>query len=313
MKNNINQNTIVMKYNILFLCIFASLLFLSCGGEDAKPGSKDNPIKFFFTPSVDSENIASNSKELIQFLENETGLVFKTGIPTNYITVVEAFGSGRADIAIMNPFGYLLSNFRYKTVVKLRTIRFGETSYRGQIITRTDSGIDSIEQLNGKKFAYADPSSTSGYLFPAKLLKERNIIPGSTVFAMKHDIVVAKVYEKQVDAGATYYSPPSPTGEPRDARTRVKTQFPDVMEKIKIIALTEEIPNDPVVFSNELPKEIVDKIIAAILKFSQTEDGKKTFMNLYNIEGFVETQDQDYDVLRKILVTNEIVLETLVK
>ena len=40
-----------------------------------------------------------------------------------------------------------------------------------QCITRADSGITSIEQLEGKSLAYADPNSTSGYLVPRFELK----------------------------------------------------------------------------------------------------------------------------------------------
>ena len=54
---------------------------------------------------------------------------------------------------------------------------------------------------------------------------------------MKHDNVVTMVYQKQVDAGATYYSPPDKTGEFLDARARYKNQYPDIFEKVKIIDL----------------------------------------------------------------------------
>ena len=89
-------------------------------------GTRDNPVKIFFTPSVDANTIATNSVNFLKFMEKETGLMFKSGIPSNYIAVVEAFGSDRADVAVMNSFGYLLANTKYGAEAKLKALRHGK-------------------------------------------------------------------------------------------------------------------------------------------------------------------------------------------
>ena len=175
------------------LSIFLVLTFACTKQEEL--GSRNNPVKLYFTPSVDSESIASNSEEFLKFLEKETGLYFKTGIPTNYVAVVEAFGSSRADIGVMNSFGYLMANEKYGAQAKLKVIRYGEPFYKGQIIAHVDSGIKSVKDIEGKKFAYTDPSSTSGYMFPKKILNDNKVNPGETTFAIKHDNVVTMIYQ----------------------------------------------------------------------------------------------------------------------
>jgi len=288
-----------LLYFSFFLYLFNVLV--GCSSSEEPIGSENNPVKLYFTPSVESETITESSKEMITFLEKETGLFFSTSVPTNYITVVESFGSDRADVAFMNSFGYLLANEKYKANAELRVIRYNDSYYRGQIIASAASGITKIEDLQGKRVAYTDPSSTSGYLLPSKMLKDKNIIPENTVFAMKHDNVVTMIYQGQVDAGATYYSPPGPNGEIKDARARVLTQFPDVEEKIKIIALTDSIPNDPIVFRNGIEDSIKKKIIDALLKYIKTEEGKTIFKNMYGMDGIIITNDRDYNGLRKII------------
>ncbi|MBK6682822.1 MAG: phosphate/phosphite/phosphonate ABC transporter substrate-binding protein [Ignavibacteriales bacterium] len=127
----------------------------------------------FFTPSVDAKQITTTAGELLEFLEKETGYYFTTAIPADYVTVVESFGSSKADIAVINTFSYLMANKKYGTQALLRIVRDnGEAYYRGQIIVRTDSGIDTLTDLMSKKIAYVDPSSTSGYILPAALLKK---------------------------------------------------------------------------------------------------------------------------------------------
>lgn len=301
-----------MKTLIRFFLLTILVLTTSCI-KKKELGSAGNPIKVFFTPSVDADTIATNSDDFVKFLKKETGYHYKVGIPTSYIAVVEAFGSGRADIGIFNSFGYLLAHDKYGAIAKLKVLRYGEDSYRGQIIARVDSGINNVKDINGKKFAYTDPSSTSGYLLPKKIFKEAGVTPSNTTFAGKHDNVVTMVYQKQVDAGATYYSPPSPSGEIRDARMRVKTQFPDVESKVKIIQLTDKIPNDPFVFRKDLNPDISTKFIAALKKYLTTPEGKKSFETMYAIEGVVDAEDSDYQVLRDMVKSLNLDTEKLAK
>ena len=206
-----------------------------------------------------------------------------------------------------------MTNKKYGAQAKLRVLRYGEPHYRGQIIAHVDSGIKSVKDIDGKRFAFTDPSSTSGFMFAKKLLKESNAVPSNTTFAQKHDNVVTMVYQGQVDAGATYYSPASKDGVIRDARARVKTQFPDVEEKVKIIEITEKIPNDPFVFRKDLPKEIVTKFITAVKKYLSTVEGKKIFKTIYSVEGLIDATDKDYDGLRAMIKSIDLDTENLIK
>ncbi len=279
--------------------------------EDRSLGSAYQPIQFMLTPSVDAQRISANGDLLASFLERETGLHVRTSVPTNFIAVVEAFGAGKADLAIMNSFSYLLAHSRYGASAVLRVLRRdGERSYRGQIIARSDAGINSLEDLRGRKMAFVDPSSTSGYIYPKALLDRRGIRIGEEVFGNKHDIVVTMIYQGQVEAGATYYSPPDKTtGELLDARARVKAQFPDVFERIRILEVTDDIPNDPVVIRNNLPADLRDKIVKALLRFAATDDGRKALMEIASVEGLEPTTDADYSEMERIVTTFSIDVE----
>ncbi len=299
-----------MKKIIPFLLF--SIFLSSCFGP-AELGSQKNPIKIFFTPSANTGIIDENSREFVKYLEKETGLFFEIRVPASYISVVEAFGSKRADIGIMNAFGYLLAHQKYGVTAGLRIVRFGKDYYRGQIVSRADSGIKSLKDINGKTFAFTDSSSISGYIFPLKMLIENNVVLKNKIFATRHDNVINMVYQKQVEAGATFNSDPSPDGAITDARSLVITQFPDVVEKIKIIALTDNIPNDPIVFRSDLPENIRSSFSNALNKYLGTEEGIKTFSKIYNFQGVVPATDSDYDGLRQILAKINLDLKGLVQ
>jgi phosphonate transport system substrate-binding protein len=81
----------------------------------------------------------------------------------------------------------------------------------------------------------------------------------------------------------------------------VKTQYPDVETKIKIVSLTDAIPNDPIVFRADFPKTLEDQIVQALLKFVQTPEGKDAFSKLYGVDDLKLATDKDYDSVREML------------
>lgn len=284
----------------VILKVMLILLLSSCTLKRAELGTEENPVKFYLVPSVDARMLEATGKQIKKYLEANTPYTYKISVPASYIAVVESFGTKRADVASINTFGYIMANERYGTEARITFIRYGREDYQAQIIARADGPIKKIEDIDNRKFAYVDPASTSGYLLPAKLFKDKKIKPSETVFAKRHDNVVTMIYQRQVDAGATFYAPPT-DGKLEDARRLVQTQFPDVKEKIKIIQLTDPIPNDPIAFRKDMPEEMKQKVTDALITFQKTDEGRKVFYDIYGITGMVRTTDARYDGVREIL------------
>ncbi len=289
---------------VLLLLVSAVMIFTNsgCTIDRGELGTEKNPIKLFFIPSVDAMVIEDNSKAFKEFLEKNTPYKYTVKIPASYIAVVEAFGTAKADVAAMNSFGYILANQKFGAEAKLTVLRHGTATYQSQFLAHVDSGIKKLEDFKGRKMAFVDAASTSGYLLPMKNLKDKGIEPKETVFAFKHDNVVTMIYQKQVEGGATFYSPPL-EGVIQDARRLVKTQFPDVEDKIKIVELSEPIPNDPIVFRKEMPEELKKSISDAFIKFVETKEGKEAFSKIYSVDGIKTATDADYDGLRKMIAS----------
>ncbi|MCB0413407.1 MAG: phosphate/phosphite/phosphonate ABC transporter substrate-binding protein [Bdellovibrionales bacterium] len=324
-----------IKKALIAMSLMGAFSFL-LGCNDPEVGSKERPFTMYFVPSVDSQTIAKTAGDLIKFVEKEVsqelygkdeGFYIKSAIPTSYIAVVEAFGTGRAEFATFNTFSYILTKDvkKYPIEAILTVIHGnGESTYKGQIIARSDSKINSIEDLAGKKFAFTDPASTSGFILPSQLLKEKGINLGEVVFAQKHDNVVTMVYQGQVDAGATYYSSPfteevngKKVSKIQDARARVMTQFPDVEKKVKIVGFTEDIPNEPWVIrtniykDNEKNLKLKNAMTKALLAYAQTEHGKKELAEIYSVHGLVPANDDKYNGIRKTIAEQPVNLEEI--
>ncbi|WP_413559518.1 phosphate/phosphite/phosphonate ABC transporter substrate-binding protein [Bdellovibrio sp. HCB209] len=292
----ISKGMKLMKKILVFLTMLTAL---SCTSKH-ELGSEKNPIHLALVPGQDSAVLMENGRILERWLIEQTGLVVKIQVPSNFVAVIEGLGSQRVDFAIINTFGYILAHDKYKATAVLIGESNGRSEYWGQIITK-DPKIKNLNDLNGKKIAYVDPASTSGYVLPAALLRKSNVKPKEVVFAGKHDSVVTMVYQGQVDAGATFHTP-TENGKPQDARRLVLTQYPDVFEKVKIVAMTSSIPSDPVVFRAGFPLEMQNKLVTALKSFSASPGGSDTLKKLYHITNFKDCTDQTFDPVRKILL-----------
>jgi len=296
-----------MKKNWLILFMLVAILALvlaGCGGQ-AKLGTEKNPIVMSFVPSGDTQEIIASGDQLAQMIQDKTDLVIEANVGTDFAAVREAMGAEKAHIGWLNTFNYVLANEKYGVDVALVTVRYGSTSYKGQIIVRADSGIETLQDLKGKVMCWVDPNSTSGYIVPRIMLKANGIDPDNdfakTIEAGSHNNVVTQVYNGDCDAGATYV----------DARSSVEKDIPDVKEKVIAIATTADIPNDNVSFIKNFPQEERDKIVTALLEIANSEEGKKALNELYSIEGLEKADDSFYDGFRAQLSKAGINIEDL--
>ncbi|MGI6296183.1 MAG: phosphate/phosphite/phosphonate ABC transporter substrate-binding protein [Armatimonadota bacterium] len=292
---------------LLIILVFA----VGCGQKTGEPGSASNPIKMAMVPSLDTNKLVLSGQKLAELLEKETGLKYEVSVPASYTAVITAMGAGNVDVGWLPPVPYVMAHDKYGVEVVLVTVRNKSAKYWSYIISRTDTGINKLADLKGKRFAYGDPVSTSGAIYPKHLIRSSGFDPetyfSNVIFAGAHDRVIMAVYNKQVDGGAIY------GGVGTDAREKVVNSLPDVMEKTHVIAKSIEIPNDTVSVRKGLPPDIVKKITDGLIKVAASDEGRITIMSLYGIDGFEHTKDSDYDSVREVAKSENVQLEQIDK
>jgi len=282
---------------------------LAAGCKPKKPalGTKENPIVMAFVPSGDTEEILAGGEKLAKMLEEKTGYVIQANVATSYSAVIEAMCTGKAHIGTLATFAYLLAHEKCGVECALVSVRYGSPYYKGQIIVRADSGIKTLADTKGKTACWVDAASTSGYIIPRIMLKAAGVDPdkdlANQVEAGSHPAVVVGVYKGDCDFGATYV----------DARGRVAKDYPDVNEKVIVIAESPEIPNDGVQFIKDFPPDMKEKIVKAFLEIAETEEGKAAMELTYQWAGLVEKDDSFYDPFRAQLDAAGVSIEELAK
>lgn len=270
-------------------------------------GTKDAPIIWVFVPSSDAARVSEAANTLADLLLEETGLYFEPIVATDYTAAVDAMCDGKVHMSSLPTFPYVVAEERGCADAALVAVRYGGATYNGQIITHFDSGITSIDELKGKTFCRPDPMSTSGWVVPMLTMKAAGLDPETdlgTIFDTGgHDSVVVAVYQGDCDAGATFV----------DARSLVEGDYLGVMEKVVVIAVTEDIPNDGIQFAPSMPQDLRDEIVEGILAVAETKEGLTAFKDVYGLSALEKCDDSFYDPFRRLLRDARVEAGDLVK
>ena len=174
----------------------------------AEVGSAELPIKVLFVPSVSAEEIIAGGELLDAALTDATGLEFEVSVGSSYAATIEEMCASRdRTIGFIPAQGYVLANDLCGVEMVLKSERFGYPIYWAQFIAPRDSDINSVDDLAGKKWAYVDATSTSGFLVPSGLFASLGIEVGERFEAGGHQSVARAVYNGEADFGTTFYSP----------------------------------------------------------------------------------------------------------
>jgi phosphonate transport system substrate-binding protein len=242
---------------------------------------------------------------------------------------------------------YIVASARCGVDVSMISIRFGLDHYWGQYLVQRDSDIETLEDLNGLTWGFTDPTSTSGHLIPLIQLDSMGIEPAEKVPTGGHPQAVLAVYNGEVDFGTTYYTPPLlPEGEweigddPEpfadiveecgvsedgaqlwcgdyrilDARSAsgVRTVAPDIVQQVRVLALTDAIPNDCMAFGPDFPADIREQIEQALLDLTGTPAWEESLGDFYSWDDIRPATDDEYDDLREQIEAAGYEMDTLV-
>jgi len=270
-------------------------------------GSEENPIIWSFVPSGEMERVTGGARAVADMLHDKTGLHFQTNVAAEYAGVVEVMCSDppQAHMGSLGAFAYVLAADRGCAEAELVAVRFDSPTYNGQIIARADSGIEGIAGLAGRIFCRPDHLSASGWIIPYLTMRAAGLDPASDlaeiVDAGSHDAVVAAIYYGDCAAGATYV----------DARGTIEQDHPDVMERVVVVEVTADVPNDGVQFAPAVPEELRARIVEGLLSIAGTEEGREVLDTAYGWTGLEKHDDRFYDPFRHLLEVSGMGVEEL--
>jgi len=280
-------------------------------------GTDAMPIVLALAPSANTTTLMAGGDAIAAKLKELTGYSVKVTVPTSYAALVEAMGSGNAQVGFLPTVPYIVAYYKGYATIGLITLRNGADHYAFEVIVNqariTDKTFTSfydaktskntadvataLAQFAGKKPCYTDPLSSSGYLVPAGFFKASNITTKAGAFVIGHDIVVKSIYLSPkgeiCDFGTVYV----------DARTTVTSTLKDVNDKVAVVWVSDAIiPNDTISIATSVPADMKAKIVDAFNTIASTPDGLQLLKDGgYSIGGLKAVDDSFFDSYRSYL------------
>jgi phosphate/phosphite/phosphonate ABC transporter binding protein len=250
-------------------------------------------LKFGFTPVLAQAEMVKEFQPLMDYMTNSTGIKVTLYIAKSYGDLREQMEAGKVDIGSFSPFAYVDAVRGGKVKIIAQSILDHSAFYKGLIISRKDSGIKDLAGLKGKRFAFVDPKSASGYVYPRAMLIEKGFDPDKffkeTVFAGGHDKVIVSVLEGKVEAGAIY-----------DGALAIAKGKGLKTEELTTLASTDPIPHDAIVVKTDLDDATTRKIQKALIDLEKTDEGKAVIAkSTKKLTGHILADDKTFDVVRR--------------
>jgi phosphonate transport system substrate-binding protein len=254
-----------------------ALVFAACSRRrESTVGTPGNPLIVLLSPA----HAPTKSMEPIRFIEehlrSRTGLTIEVHVASSPVDAIEQFGGDIADVGILTLDEYLLAREEYGIHADLQAVRHDSaTEYAGVILVRADNGIKDVRALAGKKVAFADPYSVSGFLLQAAFLRKAGV-KVDPFFAGSHDAALRALADGRVLAAATY----------ADALS--------LRPELRLLVETGEVPNEPVVIRRGLRPPQRQAVVSAFLTLGDTPEGKRALQAIADITRFRRVSEDAY-------------------
>ena len=252
------------------------------------------PLRIAVAAMISPEETLSVYQELMDYIAANLGRPVEIKQRRTYQEVNDMLGTGKLDAAILCSGPYVHARRRYGVELLAVPVINGSPTYRSYIIVPSSSTAASLEELHRKRFAYTDPLSTSGYLYPVYALVSRGRQPATffakTLFTYSHDNSIEAVAEAVVDGAAV------------DSLIYdyLQTTNPALVARTRIIHRSPLMGAQPVAVPRSLDPATKQALRDLFLGLDQDAIGRGILKKL-GVDRFIPGDDSLYDSIRKML------------
>jgi phosphonate transport system substrate-binding protein len=272
-----------MKIKNLFIKVgflLSFVVFLSANQVQA-----NDQLTLWVHPYLPATELITKFSPLAAYLSKECGQPIKIKVSKSYESHIKKVGENLMDLAYMGPGPYVKMTHTYGRKPILAGLEVnGKPFFHGMIITRQKSTIKTLQDLQGKRFAFGDPHSTMSYLLPRSMLRQAGVDLGNLEkyeFLGSHNNVALAVLGGYYDAGGV--------------KEGVFYKYQG--RGLRMLAKSPAIAEHVFVASDRLPEATTNTLRQALLNLKD-----KTILSSIkkSVTGMTLVKDEDYDTLRAI-------------
>ncbi len=295
-----------------YLVIFILLTIAGCIEKQDKvnlsivqePGVRENDtaVKVAIASVVSPKESYAYYEEMIRYISQKLGGPVKTVQRRSYQEINQLIQNNEIDVAFICGGAYIDNDGKTTPGLKLLVAPqvYGKTTYNSYIIVPNNSNYTDLLDLRGKKFAFSDPLSNSGKLYPTYRLALINETPQSffgvdekgrnnSFFTYSHDNSIIAVAEGLADGAAV------------DSLVYeyMKNTRPDIIAKTRILEISPPFGIPPVVVPENIDPFLERRLKDIFLNMEKDEGGRKILSKVL-VDRFVSINDNAYDSIREM-------------
>lgn len=257
-------------------------------------------INFGIISTEASQNLKADWQPLLDDMAKQTGYTVKAFFAPDYAGIIEGMRFNKVHLAWFGNKSAIEAVDRANGEVFAQMVNAdGTQGYYSHLIVHKDSPIKSLDEVlkNGKSYSFGngDPNSTSGFVVPSFYVFAQNKVDAKTHFKVvrnaNHETNALAVANKQVDVATN-------NSENLD---KVKTNFPDKFNDLRIIWTSPLIPLDPLVMRKDLPEAMKAKLKGFFYNYAKTDANEKAVvMKISKLSGFKESTNAQLLPIREL-------------
>lgn len=299
-----------MQLRVLSVLRIAVLSFLFLINGVVSAHAAPSQITIGFIPSEDAEQLKTQLQDFAKLLQEKIRIPVQIYVSKDYAGLADAMKNKKIDFAFFSASTFVLAEKVAGAKVLLKKV-WDSPFYHSSLVVRADSGITNIKQLKGKKIAFVDEKSGSGYLLPKVYFKQQklgNDYFKESVFSGNQAASVTLLKDKKVDVAAVY-------SNDKKAKTGAWTKYGvDAKGPMKIRALwvSEPIPNDPFCVRQEFydsNPRLAHDIMFGMIELIEDKASSENMKKFLGVSGLMLATTQQYEPLREMVRELEIQLK----
>lgn len=290
----------------LALAGVAGLAFGTASANAADWQKKYPELTLGIITSENESDRLTRYKPVLAYFEKALGVKINWRSATDYAGIIEGVKAGKIEIARFGPAAYAKAAIITKNQVEPlvgELDKNGNFGYRSVIIVKKDSPFQKIEDLKGKKFAFADPNSTSGHQAPRYFMGEAGFDAdkffGTTAFSGSHENSVIALLNGTFDGAATWYR-----SDERSNMTRMEAKGMIKPDQWRVIWKSPLLPSSPWAMSTKLPQDMRNDVKQALLNMKKDDPLAWKSLTDGKASGYREVTHKDYEAIVRMIKAN---------
>lgn len=257
-------------------------------------GHEAVPLRVAVAAVISPKGTVESYSPFLDYLEEKLNRPVELVQRRTYLEINDLIERGEVDVAFVCTSAYVEGNDTFGMELLVAPQVNGKTTYNSFLIVPVSSTAQSMDDLRGKVFAFTDPISLSGRMYPTYLVHLLGFTPekffARTFFTYSHDEAIRAV-ASGVAEGAAVDSLVYEFAIARD---------PSLAEKLRVIHRSPDFGIPPVVVSPFTRPQVKVELQALLLAMSSDPQARAALASI-GVDGFVLIDDEAYDGVRALL------------